>query len=356
MATNKTVTVTTAPTKTGNTVASYNVYSSSPAPGTSLGTMTTGEAAAGKVFSLTDGVTHSITVKAVWTTGGESTLSSNAVSVNLTIAAPTSLTVGTPTSSTIPLTWTKSITGVMTAYRVYDDGVLLQTFTGDVASGTLTGLTASTTYTNLTVRAYNGTSESASSNAVNGTTTAASIPDLYGLDFSSDGATHSITIPKAATIGDDISIKFGSANAIAAAANDYILGHGAGADTLNSFALLMDSTDATKVVLKFNNTFSTGAVITNGTVIRLLVESSGVSMFKDGTLVEKITGTVGTLTGSYCIGAYNQNDSSFSSFFKLREFTINGEVFGCEENTGDMVTGSLGTVCTEYGTWVWYTV
>lgn len=187
---NKIITVTTIPTRTGDTVASYNAYTDAPSAGTLIGTLTPAEAAAGKTFSLTDGLHHDVTVKTVWATAGESTTNeSNVVIADLTtIAAPTSLAAGTPTSTTIPLTWVKSITGVMTEYRVYDDGVLLQTFTGDVAAGTLTGLTASTTYTNLTVRAFDGTTESADSNAVNGTTAAGG--DAYPTTvYTSDFAT-----------------------------------------------------------------------------------------------------------------------------------------------------------------------
>jgi hypothetical protein len=88
------------------------------------------------------------------------------------IAPPSSFAAGTPTTNTIPLTWAKSVTGIMTQYRVYDDGVLLQTFVGDVDSGTLTGLLPATNYTNLTVRAFNGSSESADSNSINVTTDA----------------------------------------------------------------------------------------------------------------------------------------------------------------------------------------
>lgn len=96
--------------------------------------------------------------------GFTSVQSSVTISANA-IAAPTSLAAGTPTTTTLPLTWTKSVTGVMTSYRVYRNGVLLQTFTGDVASGTLTGLTSGTSYV-LTVRAYNGTNESPDSNTI----------------------------------------------------------------------------------------------------------------------------------------------------------------------------------------------
>lgn len=80
MATNKTITVTVIPTKTGDTVASYNAYSNIDGL---LGSLSVAEAAAGKVFSLTD-VLHNITVKTVWTTAGESTTNvSNIVVVDL---------------------------------------------------------------------------------------------------------------------------------------------------------------------------------------------------------------------------------------------------------------------------------
>ena len=98
------------------------------------------------------------------------------------IAPPSSFAAGTPTTNTIPLTWAKSVTGIMTQYRVYDDGVLIQTFVGDVDSGTLTGLIPATNYTNLTVRAFNGSSESADSNSINVTTDADVVAPLalYG--------------------------------------------------------------------------------------------------------------------------------------------------------------------------------
>lgn len=86
----------------------------------------------------------------------------------------------------INLTWTKSVDGVMTNYRVYIGGVLQQTF-GDVALGTLTGLTAETAYNNITVRAWNGTTESADSNSINVTTEAAASAyptNHYTSDFS----------------------------------------------------------------------------------------------------------------------------------------------------------------------------
>lgn len=81
MATNKLIKVTVIPTLTGDTIASYNVYSNIDGL---LGTMTIAEAASGKLFALSDGASNNITVKGVWTTGGETTTAgSNVVVVDL---------------------------------------------------------------------------------------------------------------------------------------------------------------------------------------------------------------------------------------------------------------------------------
>jgi len=80
---NKIVTVTTAATKSGDTVASYNVYTDKPSAGTLVGTMTPAEASAGKTLVFADSLNHNVTAKAVFTTSGESSLSSNIVVVDL---------------------------------------------------------------------------------------------------------------------------------------------------------------------------------------------------------------------------------------------------------------------------------
>ena len=118
---------------------------------------------------LADGQQYFYDVRTYNSTGGFTSIQNSITISGILIAPPTALTVGTPTVNTLPLTWTKSVTGIMTEYRVYRNNVLLQTFVGDVASGTLTGLTAATAYS-LTVRGYNGSSESANSNVVIGNT------------------------------------------------------------------------------------------------------------------------------------------------------------------------------------------
>jgi hypothetical protein len=74
----------------------------------------------------------------------------------------------------------------MVAYRVYFNGVLKQTFNGDVAIGTITGLTANTTYSNITVRAWDGVTESGDSNPIStktiATTTLIQISSVSGGD------------------------------------------------------------------------------------------------------------------------------------------------------------------------------
>lgn len=119
--------------------------------------------------------------------------------------APTNLAVGTVTNTTIPLTWTKSATGVMTEYRVYINYNLQQTFSGDVASGTLTGLASGTAYNLISVRAFDGTYESTDSNFVNATTTggttpSATAPTITVTETGSPSATTpTITVTEVAT-------------------------------------------------------------------------------------------------------------------------------------------------------------
>jgi hypothetical protein len=90
MATNKTITVTAVSVGTGDTLASYNAYSDKPTTKTSLGTLSIAEAAAGKVFALTDGLNHNITVYPVGTSSGEFNAASN--SENVDLSTPSGIT------------------------------------------------------------------------------------------------------------------------------------------------------------------------------------------------------------------------------------------------------------------------
>ena len=80
-----TVKIPTVPTRSdSDTVASYNVYSNQPSANTLIGTMTPAEAASGKAMTFSDGVVHSVTAKAVWTTAGESSVASVPVNIDTT--------------------------------------------------------------------------------------------------------------------------------------------------------------------------------------------------------------------------------------------------------------------------------
>ena len=80
MATSKVVTVTAASVGTGDTLASYNIYSDQDGL---LDNASVAEATAGHTVSLSDGVVHSVTVKPVGASSGEYNAASNAVSVDL---------------------------------------------------------------------------------------------------------------------------------------------------------------------------------------------------------------------------------------------------------------------------------
>ena len=102
MATSKVVTVTAASVGTGDTLASYNIYSDQDGL---LDNASVAEATAGHTVSLSDGVVHSVTVKPVGTSSGEYNAPSNAVTVDL--SAPSEINI-TPLFN-IPGEWT--ITG-----------------------------------------------------------------------------------------------------------------------------------------------------------------------------------------------------------------------------------------------------
>lgn len=84
--------------------------------------------------------------------------------------APTNLAVTGVSDTTIDLSWTKSASGVMVAYRIYIGGAFAGQILADVSSGSITGLSPNTAYNDITVRAYDGLLESEDSNSVNATT------------------------------------------------------------------------------------------------------------------------------------------------------------------------------------------
>lgn len=100
-----TVKIPTVPTRSDNdTIISYNVYSNQPSANTLIGTMTPSEAAAGKVMTFSDGVTHSTTAKAVWATAGESAIATVAVNITTSGGGSTIVFIDNFTGTTLDTT------------------------------------------------------------------------------------------------------------------------------------------------------------------------------------------------------------------------------------------------------------
>ena len=84
---NRTIKTSTPSVGNGENLISYNVYSDKPSAKTLLGAMTTAEAhGAGKVFPLTDGLDHNVTVYPVGETTGEYNAPSNVLNYDLAAA------------------------------------------------------------------------------------------------------------------------------------------------------------------------------------------------------------------------------------------------------------------------------
>ncbi len=148
-------------TSTG-TVTGYRVYEGSTVRTTTGGTTAT-------ISGLGANTTHTYTVRA-YNSAGESPASNS-------VTATTGGGVGVPsvpgnfrvtgtTNASIAVAWNPS-TGTLTGYRVYEGSTVRATVTG--TSANITGVVACTSHT-YTVRAYNSTGESGSSNTAGATT------------------------------------------------------------------------------------------------------------------------------------------------------------------------------------------
>ncbi|WP_224367081.1 fibronectin type III domain-containing protein [Hyalangium versicolor] len=153
-------------------VTQYNIYRGGVAVGATAGTSYTDT-------GLPGGTAFSYTIKA---RDAAANLSGESNTLNVATdsgpsdttapSAPTNLASTSKTATLVTLGWTASTDNVaVTSYRIYRGGVEVGTST--TTSFTNTGLTASTTYA-FTVRAYDAAgNQSASSNTVNVTTSAA---------------------------------------------------------------------------------------------------------------------------------------------------------------------------------------
>ena len=160
------------------TVTGYRVYEGTTVRATLTGTSTS-------ITGLMACTSHTYTVHAYNDSGESSPSNSVTASTSGCTGAPGvpgNASVTATTNSSISLGWSAS-TGTVSGYRVYEGTTVRATVTG--TSATISGLGTCTSHT-YTVRAYNTTAESGSSNSVSATTggctssgAMASAPYLY---------------------------------------------------------------------------------------------------------------------------------------------------------------------------------
>ena len=186
------------------TIEAALAYSSSP--------QTYQDSNGGAGFSVSDSVQYRATATNTDGTSSASTIQTHVVTA-VSLAAPSGLTDAggeTNPDTEINLSWTNG--AVYTEVRAYVGGVLQQTFTGNVTTGTLIGLTASTPYNSITVRGYDGTTESAdNATPINVTTEAGTVVNLYPTGTpASPVPNEGSTIPTGTNVTPDVFFVLGS--------------------------------------------------------------------------------------------------------------------------------------------------
>ena len=156
------------PPSTSPGVTGYKIYGDGVLIGTTASTSYT-------VAGLTPNTAYTFTIRA--TAGTMESVDSTPLIATTDplpiLLPPTNVTSTGKTDTTVGLSWTASTSSGVTGYNIYSSGTKVGTSTS--TSFTVTGLTASTIYT-FTVRATDGTNESADSNSVVVTTTGGGIP------------------------------------------------------------------------------------------------------------------------------------------------------------------------------------
>ncbi|RXR19069.1 T9SS type A sorting domain-containing protein [Flavobacterium amnicola] len=283
-------------------VTGYNVYQ-----GTTLKTTVTSTSAS--ITGLTAGTAYSFSVKAKDAAGN---LSASSTSVNVTTTAPADTTPPTTPSALVAsnvtqtgctLSWTASSdnTGV-TGYDVYQGATLKTTVAS--TSAAITGLTAATLYS-FSVRAKDAAGNiSASSTAINVTTTSAS-PSITELYFSEylEGSSNNKALEIANATGASINLSIYSVKKQTNGAGTWSTGLALSGTLVNNAKfVIVNSAIASACYSTATANISTaaGEMTFNG--------NDAVGLFKNGVLID-------------VIGIFNGGTANFSADETLRRKT-----------------------------------
>lgn len=149
-------------------VTAYKVYQG----GSTLKATVAGSSTNAIAAGYSAGDTYTLTVKATNGVGEGSASSSITGKTAAVPTAPTSVGVSSVTATGFTVGWTAPANPIpaISAYKIYDGGVLKSTVPAPATSAPLTGYTAGTAYS-LVVKATNGIGEGAGNSAVTGATT-----------------------------------------------------------------------------------------------------------------------------------------------------------------------------------------
>ena len=283
-------------------VTGYNVYQ-----GTTLKTTVTSTSAS--ITGLTAGTAYSFSVKAKDAAGN---LSASSTSVNVTTTAatdttapttPTGLAASNITQTGCTLSWTASSDNIgVTGYDVYQGTTLKTSVTSTSAS--ITGLTAATLYS-FSVKAKDAAGNvSASSTAINVTTSSAtpSITELYFSEYL-EGSSNNKAIEIANATGASISLSVYSIKKQTNGAGSWSTGLTlSGTLANNAKFVIVNSAIASACYSTATANLSTAAteMAFNG--------NDAIGLFKNGTLVD-------------IIGIFNGGTTDFSIDETLRRKT-----------------------------------
>lgn len=178
---------------------------------------------------------------------------------------------------------------------------------------------------------------------------------IYGINLLA--TTDLLTVPIALVNGDTVELLMGSNNLGSTGVTDkYIFTNEKSTTGLEGFGLKFSETDLSKFFLFANNQESAEYDVSDGTLIKMVPEPTGVSLFVNGIFKEKISFAFVFTSTFLAVGAFRASDGVSGAQYKIKSMTIKGEFFDLEENTGTTSTGDNSTVATFVGSPVWYTI